>query len=126
MKRPLYRIIASLREAIANCRKSGNQEWEYKHELHLKKAIDLIPLGVELMETSHKDKFYLTFTYPIYNDVGYHIRTEDYRVRVTPSWDGIDLRIFGWDNWADYKDYFYDTLHHALSAEYTNEELYNE
>ena len=121
--RPLYREIAAKLAAIRNCRESGNTEWEAKHGDALKELVDMLPSGCGIdcgtkidEDACHAGKLVFSFSFHHMNDAGMYDGWTDHQVFVTPSFDGIDLRITG-RNRNDIKEYLYETYHFALTQE---------
>lgn len=122
-KRPLYREIAAILTAIRNCRKAGNKEWLEKHGQNLKRLLDLLPSGSGIdsgttldKDESNERKLIFDCSFHHMNDGGYYDGWTDHRIIVTPSFDGIDLRITGRDR-NEIKDYLHETYHYALTQE---------
>ncbi len=121
--RPLYREIASILQAIDNCRKAGNTEWLEKHEDRLKELCDALPSGsgIDCGTTLERDdctpsKLVFTFSYHHMNDAGMYDGWTEHSLIVTPSFDGIDLRITGRDR-NDIKEMLYEQYHYCLTQE---------
>ena len=121
--RPLYRVLADLVTARANCRKSANNEWLHRHGEKLTELCnDMLPSGsgidngTRLEEDACKDGARLVFTLSFHhmNDAGMYDGWTDHVATVTPSFQGIDIAISG-RNRNDIKDYLYETLHFALT-----------
>lgn len=122
-KRPLYREIASILQAIKNCEKAGNAEWFDKHHERLTKLIDLLPSGsgidhgTRIEESACKaEKLVFTLGFHHMNENGMYDGWTEHTLTVTPSFDGIDMRFSG-RNRNDIKDYLHDTYYFALTQE---------
>ncbi len=122
-KRPLYREIAALLQAIANCRKAGNHEWLEKHSERLEELVDMLPSGSGIdngtkldADASGPHKLVFTLGYHHMNDAGMYDGWTEHKLTVTPSFDGIDLHISGRDR-NGIKEYLYETYHYALTQE---------
>lgn len=123
MKRPLYRAIATTLQAMENCCKAGNAEWLDKHGETLKALTAQLPSGSGidngtklLADECKPGKLVFAFGFHHMNENGMYDGWTEHELHVTPSFDGIDLRITGLDR-NDIKDYLYDVYHHALTAE---------
>lgn len=132
-KRPLYREIASMLAAIRNCERqeesedadtaANGREWKDKHEATLKRLVDMLPSGsgidcgtkIEAADC-RPGKLVFYFSYHHMNDVGMYDGWTEHKLIVTPSFDGIDLRITGPDR-NQVKEYLYETYHYALTQE---------
>ena len=121
-KRLLYREIASLVQAIKNCQEQDNVEWEIKHTERLNDLAHNLPHGSGFdngttlnHDKSGPGKLVFETSFHHMNDAGYDGWT-DHTVVVTPSFDGIDLRITGRDR-NDIKDYIHEVFHNALMTE---------
>lgn len=122
-KRPLYREIASTLQAMSNCRRSGNQEWLERHEARLAELVDLLPSGSGIdcgtkidADSCKPGKLVFTFSFHHMNESGMYDGWTDHVLTVTPSFDGIDLRISGRDR-DGIKEYLYETYYQALTEE---------
>jgi hypothetical protein len=121
-KRPLYREIASLLQAIENCRVTNNTSWLDKHEDRLSKLCkEYLPSGSGIdcgttleRELCKPDKLVFSFSYHHMNDCGMYDGWTDYKLVVRPCFDGIDLKISGKDR-NMIKEYLYDTYNCALN-----------
>ena len=123
MKRPIYREIASIIQAIENCRKAGNAGWLTKHEERLEELVSLLPSGSGIdngtkldIDSCKPGKLVFTLGYHHMNDVGMYDGWTEHVLTVTPSFDGIELRFSG-RNRNDIKDYLHDTYYFALTQE---------
>jgi len=115
--------IAALLSAIKNCEKSGNQEWLDRHNDELDAIERDLPSGSGFDNSSVIDRersgpkaIYIETAFHHMNDAGYYDGWTEHTIKVTPSFDGFDLRISG-RNRNDIKDYIGDTFHYALSEE---------
>jgi hypothetical protein len=121
-QRPLYRELASLLQAIENCRKSSNLEWHGRHQDRLAKLVSNgmpsgggIDNGTKLdIDACRPGKLVFTFGYHHMNESGMYDGWTEHVLTVTPSFDGIDLRISGRDR-NQIKEYLYETYHYALT-----------
>src|ERR1700733_9988314 len=94
--RPVYREIASLIQAIGNCQRSWNKEWEEKHGERLRHLVELLPSGSGFdngtkLDTiaSNAEKLVFTTAFHHMNENGYYDGWTEHTVYVTPSFDGI-------------------------------------
>jgi len=115
-KIPLYKAIAIAISARENCIKSGNTEWQDKHEESLWRYQALLPKGSGFdmgtaidWEKSNRQKIVLNGHYHKMDENGFYDRWIDFRVVVTPSLQfDFDLKFvgnFGKDQ--DLKEYLY-------------------
>jgi hypothetical protein len=121
--KPLYRRIASLVVARLNCLASGNVEWKLRHEEAILALVrEHMPSGsgidngtaIDLDKSTGERLEFL---------LGYHHMTEGYydgwsefRLVVTPSFEGVNLRFIGRDR-DEIKEYLHEAYHHALTAD---------
>ncbi len=106
MSKMLYQKLASLVQAIANCKKSGNAEWL---ERHSDRAEELVKqhmpsgsgwdVGTRIdLDASTPNKLVFYGEYHHMNDGGVYDGWTDHRITVTPDLaDGFNLRISGRD-----------------------------
>lgn len=93
--KPLFRRLAATLQAIRNCKDSGNHEWLVRHEAALKRLQDILPSGTAIdRDACTAAKLVLYAGYDGWNQ---------HTIIVTPSFDGIDIRITGGDR-SDIKD----------------------
>ena len=121
--RPLYRQIAETLQAIKNCEKSNNIEWRDRHEETLDTLLDHMPSGSGIdngckldRDGSTRTKLVFDCAYHHMNEHGMYDGWTDHTVTVTPSFQGIEMKISGKDR-NDIKDYLHETLHYALTQE---------
>jgi hypothetical protein len=121
----LYRRIAQLLQARANCLKSGNSEWYDRHDETARKLVaDLMPSGSGWdngtaldfeKSTSEKLVFYGSFHHM--DDGGSYAGWTSHTVVVRPSLTSdFELTISG-RNRNEIKDYLADLFYDALSQE---------
>jgi hypothetical protein len=124
MQRKLYQRIASLIQAMDNCRKSGNAEWLEKHHATLDcLVVDHMPRGSGIdsgcnlsIDKSNPEKLVFATSYHHMNDGGYYDGWTQHVVTVTPSLaSGIDIRISGRDR-NQIKEYLYGVFSDALNT----------
>lgn len=119
--------IYSLVQAYNNCQKSGNKEWEDKHEAALKKIEkELLPRGAgfdsgTVIGLCHQEETVFLHTYYHHmNDVGYYDGWSRYTIICKPSFLGINVEVRG-ENRNDILDYIHDVFYECLVAEYKDE-----
>lgn len=109
--------------AWRNCIKSNNSLWEFRHNelLHLIEK-NILPSGAGIdsgcklnFEKSTDMRIVIDFSYHHMNEAGFYDGWTEHSLTITPSFDGIDLRISGKDR-NQIKDYLYDTFHHCLTS----------
>lgn len=117
----IYQVIASRTEAIKNCIKTGNKEWEYKHGEILDAIEKDLPRGsgIDLGTTidrkqTTRNKIVLNTAFHHIDENGCYDDWTEHKIIVIPSFDGIDIRITG-RNRNDIKDYLHEIFDHALS-----------
>ena len=122
--RPLYRELADAIQAKKNCQTAGNTEWLDRWDDTIKLLVNHLPSGSGISGTtldedsSHAEKLVFTFSFYHMNDNGYYDGWTEHTLTVTPSFDGINLRISG-RNRNDIKDYLYEMYHYALTQDVT-------
>ena len=124
--RTVITSIASLLQAIENCKQSGNREWQEAHEARLSQIVRnyLAPgSGIDraalVRHECTPNKIVLMCEFHHMNDAGYYDGWTAHKITVRPSFDGIDLTIGGRDR-NQIKDYLADTYHYALTQEILN------
>jgi hypothetical protein len=122
---PLYRELARLLQAQANCRKAGNAEWLDKHGESIRRLVySFMPSGSGIdggttldLDASKPSRLVFTMSFHHMNEVGMYDGWTHHTLIVTPSLvSGIDLRITGRDR-NRVKEYLYEVYHHALTQE---------
>jgi len=101
----------------------GNKEWEDKHGDILDSIEKILPRGSGIdsgttidREKTTRSKIVLNTSYHHMDTNGYYDGWTEHTVIVTPSFDGIDIRITG-RNRNDIKDYLHEIFDHALSQQ---------
>ena len=106
--------FAAILEAKKNCQKSGNKEWEVKHDDRLCQMFENFPSGGGidspsnfLEDESTAQRLVFSFSYHHMNENGYYDGWTDHKLIITPVFGGFDLRITGRDK-NGVKEYLYD------------------
>jgi len=122
MKTSLISKIASIVQARENCKKD-NPIWFEKHSDYLLELEKYLPHGSGIdsgckinLELSKPDKIIINFGYHCMDENGYYDDWQYYNLVVTPSFQGIDLRLIGKER-SKYqlKDYLYDVFDNCLN-----------
>jgi hypothetical protein len=122
-KRPLYQAMASKLEAIANCRKNGNAEWQVKHGDALRRLVrNHMPSGGGFdagttldLEASHADRLVFDTECHHMNADGMYTRWTMHIVIVRPSLvHGFTVHVSG-PNHNSIRDYIADVFRDTLS-----------
>lgn len=119
---PLYRHLAMLIEARANCKKNGNTEW---YQRHLDTINDLlgdhapsgsgIDNGAPLQINDDPTRLEFRVDFHHMNGAGFYDGWTEHRVIVRPSLaHGIDIRITG-PNRNDIKEYLHQVFEEFLT-----------
>lgn len=122
--RPVYREIASVIQAIKNCRAAGNNEWLDRHEATLARIEKQLPSGsgidsgttIERDECT-PDRIVLSCGFHHMNECGMYDGWTQHEIVIRPTFDGIDVRITGRDR-NGIKEYLGDVYYYALSEEF--------
>jgi hypothetical protein len=127
MEKKVYQVLAYSFVAWQNCVKSGNKEWEDKHEETIKGIIDSLPHGSGIdgttsfdFDESREEKLVINSSYHSMNDDGYYDGWTDIKLVITPSLAfGFNLKVTGSfpRRYSDTKDYLHETFSYALSEE---------
>lgn len=124
--RPLYQILFSTFEAWDNCQRSGNIEWQNKHEDRLELLIsNHLPSGsgwdsgTKANWNAWKRKpetmvFYGGFHHM--NDDGMYDGWTDHTITIKPSFSGITIQISG-PNRNDIKEHIHSLFYEALTEQ---------
>jgi len=108
-----YKRIATLLSAMENCRKSGNKEWELKHEKSIHDIIkNEFPTGCGFdagtrldFDRSKPNKLVFATDFHHMNESGFYDGWSAHEVIVTPSLAfGFEVRVTGRDR-NQIKDY---------------------
>lgn len=121
----LYERMAVLFNAIGNCRKSGNAEWERKHRDRLDALVkDHMPSGsgidsgTQFDEAASSDnKLVFRTAFHHMNDAGMYDGWTQHTVTVRPSLAfGIEISVRG-RNRNDILEYLHGTFYEALTTD---------
>jgi hypothetical protein len=121
----VYRTLAGLIEARANCARSGNREWHERHGERLRRIVaDYLPSGSGVdsgttleVDVSTPERLVFVTAFHHMNGNGFYDGWTQHEVIVTPSLHHeIKLRITGHDR-NEIKDYLHEVFHAALTAE---------
>jgi hypothetical protein len=99
--RYLYSAIASTIEARKRCEQTGNTEWfdrwtatlRYFEENYLPSGSGIDNGAAIDLDASHAGKIVIHTAFHHMDDAGYYDEWTDHTITVTPSFDGINLRI---------------------------------
>ena len=124
LTRPLYRAIAEKLQAIENCRKSGNLEWEARHGDAIEELVNShMPSGSGFdngttLDTSAStpDKLVFQTAFHHMDENGMYAGWTDHSVTIKASLaSGFDMRIGGRDR-NGIKDYIAECFSQALEV----------
>ena len=123
MKTTFAYKIANTCEAIKNCKKSNNPEWEQKHLDRIHLYNNSLPSGSGMdsvckidVSLSGLNKVVILTSFHHLDENGYYVGWTDHTITVTPSFFGINLKISG-RNRNDIKDYLYEVFENCLMSE---------
>ena len=121
----LYQEIAALINAIENCTRTSNHEWDTKHYDKIMSIVrNEMPDGSGFdngtyidMEKSTGEKLVFETSFHHMNENGYYNDWTEHSVIVTPSLQfGFNLKITGRDR-NQIKDYIYEVFSHCSEKE---------
>lgn len=122
----LYQQLASLLQAIENCRASGNDEWVQRHSDNVAALVKQhMPSGsgfdigtrLDIEASKHGARLVFVTSFHHMHDSGMYDGWTDHTVTVMPSLAfGFELRISGRDR-AGIKDYIAEVYQTALTTE---------
>ena len=114
----LAATMFDLQLAIDNCERSGNTEWLAKHRASLRALCKLLPSGsgidngTKLVAIQAKpERIELSCGFHHMNDQGSYDGWTEHTIRITPSFDGINITISGRD-----RNQIKDHLHEVFSC----------
>jgi hypothetical protein len=118
----LVQVIASIVEARRNCIKSGNQEWQVKHEETLKRVQNELPQGSGIdcgtridLDASTADKVVLVADFHHMDQNGSYDGWTEHTITVRPSFiNQVEITISG-RNRNDIKTYLGEVFHQVLT-----------
>lgn len=122
MEHTVISEIATAVRALDNCIKSGNTEWAYRWDQYLS-AIEreYLPSGSGFdsgctvdVEHSNARSIVINAPFHVMNNHGYYTGWRPIRVRVTPTFDGIAIRVTNAKS-SDLADYVFDVFDVALT-----------
>ena len=124
MNSKLYQRIASLVQAVENCRKADNHEWLQRHGTVLRKLVDEhmprgsgIDSGSAYDSCSKPNRLVFNTAYHHMHESGMYDGWTDHSVTVTPDLaSGFNLHISG-RNRNDIKEYLHEVFHTALNTD---------
>lgn len=131
--KPLFQMLASLVQAIRNCETSGNDSWKIIHANRLRFLVkEWMPAGggfdagTEIdLDACKPDRLVFTTSFHHMNDVGMYDGWTDHTVTVSPTFDGISIKVSGRDR-RDIKSYIADTFHEALTGRFDQKYQYEQ
>lgn len=126
----LYQQIASLLQAIENCKQSGNAEWQERHARRISFLVyNRMPSGsgfdngTKLDDSSSPAKLVFNTAFHHMNDGGMYDGWTEHQVIVTADLaSGFTVRITGRDR-KQIKDYIGEIFHESLNSEVTDSDL---
>ncbi len=122
MKR--YQQIASVLLAADNCGKSGNKEWQDRHESKIFQVVrDHMPSGSgfdsgpTLDDASTPQRLVFNTSFHHMDEWGGYAGWTEHQVIITPClWSGFNIRVTGRDR-NDIKEYIAEAFQTALDAD---------
>lgn len=120
----LIQQIARTISAIENCKKTGNKDWQEKHEVFFDNLMQYLPSGggfdsgITLdQEKTAQEKIVFNANFHHMNQDGYYDGWTEHQVIITPSLVfGFLVKVTG-RNKRDIKDYIADCFYSAPSSE---------
>ena len=122
MENKLYQVLAHKLDAIENCKRMGNGEWENRHTDDIAQLVaDYMPTGSGFdsgtdidWQKSSVDKLVFTTSFHHMDENGFYCGWSDHTVTVKPSLAfGYRLSISG-RNVNEIKEYMYQTFSFIL------------
>lgn len=119
----LYCELASRAEAIHNCRKSNNLDWERRHLEKIKELVEMLPHGSGFdstpgLDVDHSGENALFFegSFHRMDDNGMYAGWYDFVVIARPCFiGGVSLRVRGaFGRHQDLRNYILESYHDAL------------
>lgn len=117
----LIQAIMTTHEAIENCKRSGNSEWQVKHGIVLKHLFTMLPSGSGIdsgtkVEEISSERVKLSCGFHHMNEVGSYNGWTEHSIRVTPGWNGPLITIRG-PNRNDILAYLHEVYDVCLTSE---------
>ena len=115
--------FATLMQARANCRASGNNEWRHIHGRVLKRLADnFLPHGsgidgdtiLSCDDAGWRERFFIHFNFHHMDELGFYDGWTTHMLTVKPTFTGIAMSVSG-QNKRDIKNYLYEIFEHALT-----------
>ncbi len=132
MARYLYSELASTVDAMRRCEKNPVQygDWATKHTNRISELVrDYLPSGSGFdngtsidLEASHAEKLVFQTSFHHMDSDGYYCGWTDHTVTVTPSFNGMNIRVSGRDR-NEIKDYIADAFQIALGNDLQKETI---
>lgn len=122
---PLYKRLASALQAIENCAKSGNAEWQARHDDTIKNLCrDYLPCGGGFdsgttfnFDDSKPQRLVLQTSFHHMNEHGYYDGWTEHAVIITPClFSEFNVDVRGRDR-SGIKDHIAETFAQALRQE---------
>jgi hypothetical protein len=120
----IFQKIAGLVEAIENCKKSGNKEWEDRHSDAIEDLVkNHLPSGSGFdagtkfgFMVSNPERLVFLTDFHHLNENGYYDGWTSHKIIVTPSLaSGFDLKVTGRDR-NGIKEYIAECFHEELNS----------
>jgi len=112
----LYVQITQTVEALKNCQKSGNRDWEDRHRVHLDELCKRLPhgsgfdSGTELdIDASTSKKLVFSTSFHHMDSNGFYNGWTEHKVIITPAFGRYDIKVTGKDK-DGIKDYIMDVF----------------
>ena len=121
----IYQALAQTFQAYLNCEKTGNTEWESRHQERIESLVkEYMPSGAGFnsgttfdFESHSSDRLVFNTSYHHMDDNGCYDGWTHHSVIITPSLAfGFNIRVTGRDR-NDIKDYIAEVFHDSLTEE---------
>jgi len=113
--------LASIIAAYKNCVQANSKEWQEKHKDYIDSECEKLPSGSGIdsgtqliLEDCTPEKLVFTLDFHNMNENGYYDGWTSFKLIVTPSFSGYNLKITGKDR-NQVKDYLYDLFYSLFS-----------
>lgn len=127
--RPVYRVLAELIGARANCLESGNTEWFHRHGDRIEHIMKEhapsgsgVDSGTQIDDDSTPVKLIFKTAFHHMHESGMYDGWTHHDVIVTPDFSGFNLRITGRDR-NGIKDYLSSLFHDFLNQRFDYSEF---